>query len=207
MDSKAERLFLRLIDVGERLFIVLLFAGLAIRICSSLRLHPYNALLLVSEGLLIVLVLIRRDAGAAITTRPLDWIIAILGTTLPLLVRPGGTPLAPPLVGSALMLGGLAISVWAQAYLRMSYGVAAANRGVVEGGPYRFVRHPMYAGYFVTFVGFLLVNPLAWNLAVYLLAAVFQVARIFAEEAVLSKDPAYAAMMQRVRHRLIPRVF
>ncbi len=38
-------------------------------------------------------------------------------------------------------------SVFRKVLLGLSFGVVAANRGVKIGGPYSFIRHPMYAGY------------------------------------------------------------
>ena len=43
--------------------------------------------------------------------------------------------------------------------LGRSFGVVPANRGVVVGGPYNFVRHPIYTGYLITHVAFLVANP------------------------------------------------
>jgi protein-S-isoprenylcysteine O-methyltransferase Ste14 len=65
----------------------------------------------------------------------------------------------------------------------------------------------MYAGYILVYVGFLLNNPLWWNLALYAATVILIVARIRAEERVLVKDPEYAAFMSRVRHRLAPGLF
>ena len=54
----------------------------------------------------------------------------------------------------------------------------AANRGIMVGGPYRMIRHPMYAGYMLNQFGFLLDNPSAWNLAVYCVCWGMQIGRI-----------------------------
>lgn len=136
-----------------------------------------------------------------------DWIAAFLGTGLPLLVRPGGHAFLDPIVGATLMTGGFLLALWALLILRRSFGLAAANRGVVRGGPYRFVRHPIYLGYLCAHLGFFLNNPLWWNAGVYLLATGFQVYRILAEERVLTDDPAYAEFRTKTRWRLVPFVF
>ncbi|HEY3695380.1 isoprenylcysteine carboxylmethyltransferase family protein [Phenylobacterium sp.] len=201
-----ERLLLRLMDLGERAVMILLFAGLVIRFSHGLQLHPYNALAVVSEGFVVLFIVLRREA-ATVTTRPKDWAVAMLGTMLPLMVQPGGDLILPAAAGTALMFAGLSISVWAKLTLRRSFGVAAANRGVVDGGPYRFVRHPMYAGYLLVHIGFLLNNPLPWNAALYAVTLGCQIARILAEEKVLAQDAAYACVLQRVRYRLIPCLF
>ena len=75
------------------------------------------------------------------------------------------------------------------------------------GGPYRIVRHPIYLGYFVTHVGFLLTNWSPRNFALYILIYFFQISRILSEERILSEDAAYREYRGRVRFRLIPGVF
>jgi protein-S-isoprenylcysteine O-methyltransferase Ste14 len=78
---------------------------------------------------------------------------------------------------------------------------------VRAGGLYRLVRHPMYAGYMLTHIGFLLVAPSLWNAAIYAAAWALLIARIYAEEQMLSQDAAYQALKTRVRYRLVPGVF
>jgi protein-S-isoprenylcysteine O-methyltransferase Ste14 len=194
------------VDIGERILILVLFAGFAVRVSRSFTFEPFNILGVISEGLVVFFILIRRHT-AIFTMRPLDWIIAVAGTSLPLFARAGGHPLLPSEVGATVMLGGLSLAIAAKLTLRRSFGVAAANRGVVRGGPYRWVRHPMYAGYTLVYVGFFLNNPLAWNVAMYAYAITMLVLRILAEERVLAKDPQYAAFMHQVRFRLAPGVF
>lgn len=65
----------------------------------------------------------------------------------------------------------------------------------------------MYAGYMLGHAGFLLMNPSAWNLAVYLVSDAIQIPRLLAEERLLSEDPAYRAYRSVVRWRLVPGVF
>ena len=113
----------------------------------------------------------------------------------------------PTAVGTAIMSAGLVLAIWAKASLRHSFGMAAANRGAVCEGPYRGIRHPMYAGYILVYLGFFLNNPLFWNIAIYGTAIAFQIARIMAEERILALDPKYADYRAHVRHRLVPRVF
>jgi protein-S-isoprenylcysteine O-methyltransferase Ste14 len=75
------------------------------------------------------------------------------------------------------------------------------------GGPYRLIRHPMYAGYMLNQLGFLLYCPTSWNLGVYLLCWSVQIGRILAEERLLLHDDAYRVLVSRVPYRLIPRLF
>jgi protein-S-isoprenylcysteine O-methyltransferase Ste14 len=82
-----------------------------------------------------------------------------------------------------------------------------AHRGLKVAGPYRFVRHPMYAGYLLSHAAFLLMNPTVGNVAVYAVCYALQIPRIFAEERLLSRDPEYREYRRTVRYRLIPWLF
>jgi protein-S-isoprenylcysteine O-methyltransferase Ste14 len=59
-------------------------------------------------------------------------------------------------VGLAVGLGGAALLVWASALLgRLMVHEAAVreDHALIESGPYRFVRHPVYAGYLALLLG------------------------------------------------------
>ncbi len=163
---------LRILDIAERVFVLILFAGLAASIRHGLALRPANVIVVVHEALTVFFILTRRPASQ-LTGRPLERLAAVRGTGLPLLAPPGGHEFLDPLVGAVLMTGGLLLALWALLYLRRSFGLAAANRGVVDGGPYRFVRHPIYLGYPCSHVGFFPNNPSWWNAGVYLAATGF----------------------------------
>lgn len=164
-------------------------------------------LLLVSESMVVLFILLRRPSDT-LSRRGSDWLVGLAGTLLPLLaIAPRGTPLAPGFIVEILMVSGMLLQISAKLILRRSFGVVAANRGVKASGPYRLVRHPMYAGYALTHIGFLLAGPTVWNIAVYSATIAFQVRRIRAEERVLSQDPAYRALMGKTRYRLLPFVF
>jgi protein-S-isoprenylcysteine O-methyltransferase Ste14 len=116
-------------------------------------------------------------------------------------------PLAPLALCLALMIGGILLQISAKVVLGRAFGIIAANRGVRVLGPYRFVRHPMYAGYTMTHIGFLLSMPLAINALYYGAALSLQIVRIYREEKVLMQDARYRAFAARVRYRLLPGVF
>jgi protein-S-isoprenylcysteine O-methyltransferase Ste14 len=180
-----------------------LYATLAVRVGAVAGQQPWEVAILLPQGLVVAFMILRRRP-TMVTTRPWDWFIALMGTASPMLVAPGGQSLTSPAVGVALIFAGLGLSVWATLSLRRSFGLAAANRGVVQSGAYGVVRHPIYAGYLLGDVGFLLMNPTARNFGLYLLALGLAVARIQAEEKLLRADPVYAAFMARVRYRLVP---
>jgi len=192
------------LDNLERFTLAGLLGVLACRLVPHLADRPMNALYLVAEAV-VVLMVVFRVATNQVSVRPADWLIGFGGTFLPLLVGPGhGAGFAH---GRVLMAIGLAISVGAQLSLRRSFGVVAANRGVKTAGVYAAVRHPMYVGYFFTQTGFLLTNPGVWNAAVFAVWVGCQLYRVHAEERVLSTDPAYIAFKNRVRYRLLPFIY
>ncbi len=197
----------RLLDSAEQVLALGLFCGLVFRLWPdefSIA-HSYTLLILLSEGLVVLLLLIRRPT-TRISTNIRDWVIALAGTCFALLVAKGGEPLAAEF-GFLLMLIGLATHLGAKLSLWRSFGLVAAHRGLRIKGLYSFVRHPMYCGYGISHVGYLLVAPSWWNLAVYLSVWTLLVMRIFAEERILGEDPEYQTFKGNVRYRLVPGVF
>jgi protein-S-isoprenylcysteine O-methyltransferase Ste14 len=79
---------------------------------------------------------------------------------------------------------------------------------VVSSGPYRYVRHPMYAAALVFLVGTTLLLGSAYGL-ILVLAIVLSIAvRAVKEEQTLLRElPGYKEYMRRVRYRMIPGVW
>lgn len=192
-------------DRVEQVLIAALYVLLTWRVFHAD--NPLAPLLLVSEGSVLVFTLLRRPTGA-LSFNPSDWVLAMIGTLLPLMVEPVAdrVPALVP-VGVTLFAIGLIAQISAKLSLRRSFGIAPANRGVKRGGMYRFVRHPMYAGYFVSNVAMLLLMFSPLNLAIYATAWAAQVWRILAEEAFLAQDPDYRAYMAEQRWRVVPGIF
>lgn len=76
---------------------------------------------------------------------------------------------------------------------------------VVLTGVYGFVRHPMYLGAILMFVGAPLLLGSVYGVIAGLALTVLLMARIVGEEAMLARDlDGYRDYMQRVRYRLFP---
>jgi protein-S-isoprenylcysteine O-methyltransferase Ste14 len=111
------------------------------------------------------------------------------------------------IAGVIIELAGVIFTQIARLYLGRGFGLLPANRGIVASGPFRLIRHPVYAGWLLLMVGFTMVHPSARNALGIGLALPFMVWRIAQEEMLLSHDADYRAYMQRTRFRLIPGLF
>ncbi len=84
----------------------------------------------------------------------------------------------------------------------------AQDQKVVSTGPYAVVRHPMYAGASLLFIG----SPLAlgsyWGILAFVAVLPALIWRLLDEEQLLARDlPGYTEYCKNVRWRLIPGVF
>lgn len=114
--------------------------------------------------------------------------------------------------GLAAAVLAAALIAWAMRSNRFFSAVVRIqkDRGhtVVDGGPYRFIRHPGYAGMFV----FTLVTPLIlgsyWALAPAAATASVIVLRTIMEDFTLHNELyGYADYARRVRYRLLPAIW
>ena len=197
------------LDVVERAVVATLFGLFVFRLFSAFlaERNPVYLAMVVSEGLVVLFILIRRTAKV-VSLRPGDWLLAFGATAAPLCVVPAGAaPLLPNVACGLIIIAGVLFQIYAKLTLRRSFGIIAANRGVTAAGPYRLIRHPMYAAYMISWTGFFLASPTAWNAAVYGFAFVCQIARLMAEERLLNEDAAYRRFVAAVPYRLLPGVF
>jgi protein-S-isoprenylcysteine O-methyltransferase Ste14 len=84
----------------------------------------------------------------------------------------------------------------------------AAGQKVITTGPYAVVRHPMYASGSLYVLGTPLALGSYWGFLALAAMAPFLLWRLLDEERMLTRDlPGYAEYQQRVRHRLVPKVW
>ena len=163
-----------------------------------------DLLLLVGEALVVVLTCLRRPASV-IDRRPVVRVVTAMSMTLPLLSQPARVaPLLSETVAAMLLGLGLLIVVGGKMSLGYSFGLLPANRGVMERGLYRVVRHPIYLGYLLTHIPFLAAHPSGWNAAVLLIGDAALIVRALYEEETLGLDPQYVRYCQTVKWRLLP---
>jgi protein-S-isoprenylcysteine O-methyltransferase Ste14 len=196
-------------DLVARAVIVVLFSMMAIRFGTDFLStgRMTGLLLLVSETLVVVLTVMRRSAVTVdrSTRARLLTTLSVLGP--PLLQPANVAALLPQSWTVAASAVGLAIVIAGKITLGRSFGLMPANRGVVSSGVYRIVRHPIYLGYLITHVAFLVATPSAWNIAALLAADAALLARAVCEEQTLARDERYRTYQQIVRWRVCPGIF
>jgi protein-S-isoprenylcysteine O-methyltransferase Ste14 len=205
LGAEREKRLALLLDFAERALVLAMIIGFNIRILPHHNESVCYLLIMVSEGLTAFMILIRRPGRTLNTVY--GWTLAVLGTFAPLLVVPTHAMLIPSSVAASVMTVGLFCAISAKLFLRRSFGIVPANRGIEREGPYKLVRHPIYLGYVIANIGFLSVNASLWNALVYASCWAAIVLRIRAEEEMLSTSPEYAVYREQVRDRLIPYVW
>jgi protein-S-isoprenylcysteine O-methyltransferase Ste14 len=199
----------RVRDLFARGCICILFTLLSVNLLTQfLNTGRVTGLLLLgSEASVVALTVVRRRArlvdrslGAAVMT-------TVSLAAPPLLRAVDGSPIAPDAVTAMVSAIGLTLVIVGKMALGRSFGVVPANRGIVVRGPYSFVRHPIYTGYLITHVGFVLANPTTWNISLILVGDAALIVRALMEERVLSQDVEYQGYCQRVGWHLMPGVF
>jgi protein-S-isoprenylcysteine O-methyltransferase Ste14 len=89
-------------------------------------------------------------------------------------------------IGLALEVAGMGVTVWARMVLGKNWSARIAtggNQQLVTAGPYRFVRHPIYAGLLVALVGTTLAAGTLQKVLGFILATIGIFIKLWREEA------------------------
>lgn len=194
------------VEVLSRAVLVAFYALLAINILQDMQIkfRISSFLLLIQELLLLSLILIRRPSVST-SERPLEWGVAFATSFLFVMIRTHGS--SEYLIGTIFSCAGVIVTILGVIALNRSFGVVPANRGIRTGGIYRLVRHPLYAGYSIASVGFLINNFSLYNIFILVTWFGFQALRLQMEERHLAQTPDYRSYMLGTRWRLFPGVW
>lgn len=123
-----------------------------------------------------------------------------------------GFPMWLIVIGFILITLGYFFAVWAVVENRFFYSVVSiqTDRGhvVCDSGPYRFVRHPGYAGNVVGLFGVVLALGSVWAIIPAMFALIIAVIRSTLEDQTLQAElPGYRGYARRVKYLLMPAIY
>jgi protein-S-isoprenylcysteine O-methyltransferase Ste14 len=159
---------------------------------------------------LIIWCYLRRGRAVATSGSITGYAAAVAATlipfTLPLLHGASPGP-ARQYVGYLLVMAGTGWAVWSVRFLGRSISVIAQAREVVDRGPYRLVRHPLYLGEITSALGVAFVVGSVWAFCAWVALCLLQAYRALREEQVLLQAlPGYRSYRARTA-ALLPGVF
>jgi protein-S-isoprenylcysteine O-methyltransferase Ste14 len=198
----------------------------ALRLISDVRLlpKPLTAPALLGGPLPVVLYLafclipvgiyVGRPVARERDGRLVPRALALVGTLMVLVVGalPQGALLYTPPVwvhglSTGLSLLAFIVIIAALLFLRRSLSIFPEARRLVVDGPYRVIRHPLYAAELLAMLAFALVTPTGPVVVILAPFIATQVLRSRFEERLLTRVfPTYRAYTSRT-HRLIPFVW
>ena len=134
------------------------------------------------------------------------WLVAI---GLDRRANASDVPLLLQALGLAMYLLSIAFIMWV--FRENSFAApvvkvqAARHQRVISSGPYAFVRHPMYSGVMLYFLGIPLLLGSWWGVALApVFTLLFAIRARIEERALIEGLPGYADYAERVRYRLVP---
>ena len=150
---------------------------------------------------LIIWCYVRRGPAVATSRSVTGYVAAVAGTLLPFTIPMfrGAAPAAGQVYATTvLVLAGTAWEVWSLRSLGRSLSIIAQAREVVDRGPYRWIRHPLYAGEIVSVLGIAISVGTPGAFAVWLTFCGQQAYRALREEEILLQAlPGYRAYRAR----------
>lgn len=187
---------------------------------ATLAHHPVGGIVIALRWLGVVAVCVfytlliwsylRRGPAVATSGSVSAHACAVIATLTPFAV-----PLlqaAPPgpgrqLLADTLVLAGVAWSAWSMYSLGTNLSVLAQAREIASRGPYRWVRHPLYAGEIVSSLGLAITAGAPAAVGLWLALCAMQGYRALREEQVLLRAlPGYRAYRARTA-ALLPGIF
>jgi|SRR6185312_11067211 len=124
--------------------------------------------------------------------------------------RPTSFPYGVQAIGVALTAFGVGFAVWARMTLGSNWGMPMTlreNPELVTGGPYAFVRHPIYTGIIFAMLGTALTVGAIWFFVLVVAFGYFLISTHQEEKDMVQHFPdAYPAYRARTK-RLIPFVY
>src|SRR6202008_896296 len=194
------------------MWFMLLALCVASKIAASLT-DPWPPLVssfcLASFYMLLALLIITRSPAKAQADGVLPRIAAFVGSYLPWTITFfGQTDQAlPNLLSTACVLIGMIMMLVTIRYLGRSFSLVPQARNVVQTGPYRWIKHPLYLAEEIAVLGVVLRNLTPLTVGLLVLHIGVQICRIYYEEDLLRRNCPEYSSYEASRWRLIPYVW
>jgi len=158
---------------------------------------------------LVALLIITRSPAKAQAEGLLPRIAAFVGSYLPWTIGFFGKTdqSLPNLASTACILIGMIMMLVTIRHLGRSFSLVPQARSVVQTGPYRWIKHPLYFAEEIVIVGVVLQYLTPVTVMVLLLHIGVQVCRILYEEDLLRRNCPEYSSYEASRWRLIPYVW
>lgn len=159
--------FLRVGDITEKALAIICYTYFAyVQIVFFLFTWRVSSLLIVILETLAIFLLLFRTPAKSLSLSFYDWAVAFGGFLSTIFFRPVLTG-HDTMIYNVIQSVGLSITIAGILVLNKSFGLIAANRGVKTGGIYRFVRYPLYLGYFISYAAYIIQNASYPSLVVF----------------------------------------
>ena len=170
----------------------------------------HTGLMVCFNALILILYLLRTRAKSTSKSLAANT-IAILGTFLPLLLAYLSRPQAINLIGiftaDLLVLFGMVFSLYSLSHLGRNFSIIPQARNLIQSGPYKFIRHPLYAGELLCSLGAVLASFSIERFILFLGMVGCQVYRAFEEEKILADVFSEYQNYQARTVRFLPGIF
>jgi len=202
----------RMMRLFGGMWFMLLALCVAIKIGASPT-DPWPSLLsnfcLASFYMLVALLIMTRSPAKAQADGLLPRIAAFVGSYLPWTITFfGQTDQAlPNLLSTACVLIGMIMMLVTIRHLGRSFSLVPQARSVVQTGPYRWIKHPLYLSEEIVVLGVVLQYLTPVTVIVLVLHIAVQVCRILYEEDLLRRNCPEYSSYEVSRWRLIPYVW
>src|SRR5215467_4239233 len=194
------------------MWFMLLALCVATKIGASLT-DPWSSLLssfcIAIFYMLLALLVMTRSPAKAQADGLLPRIAAFVGTYMPWTIAFfGKTDQAlPNLASTACVLIGMIMMLVTIRHLGRSFSLVPQARNVVQTGPYRWIKHPLYLAEEIAVLGVVLRNLTPLTAALLVLHIGVQICRIYYEEDLLRRNCPEYSSYETSRWRVIPYVW
>lgn len=202
----------RIMRLLGSLWFLLLALCVAVRIGASLH-DPWPSLLssfcLGIFYMLLALLIMTRSPAKAHADGLLPRIAAFVGSYLPWSISFLGKTddTLPNLASTACVLVGTIMMLVTIRHLGRSFSLVPQARSVVQTGPYRWIKHPLYVAEEIAVLGVVLQYLTPVTVMVLVLHIGIQVCRILYEEDLLRRNCPEYSSYEASRWRVIPYVW